>query len=50
MIHTLCYSGPATMGDRCLATYELARRDGRRTRNPNVVEANLIADYGRPAP
>ncbi|HET9427382.1 MAG TPA: winged helix-turn-helix domain-containing protein [Allosphingosinicella sp.] len=27
MLRTMCYAGPGTAGDRCLATYELARRD-----------------------
>ena len=26
MLHDLCYGGPMAVGDRCLATYELARR------------------------
>lgn len=26
MLHALCYSGPSNLGDRCLATYERARR------------------------
>ena len=29
MIRTMCYSGAGAVGDRCLATYELARRSRR---------------------
>ena len=50
LIRSMCYSGAGNVGDRCLATYELARRNnGRRTRNPNVVEADLVENYGQPA-
>ena len=29
-IRTMCYAGFKPLGDRCLASYELERRDGRR--------------------